>query len=49
MRIGPFKTPKSEKANVKVKVRLNLHEFVLIELATLSLIMTKSQNKSYND
>jgi len=36
MQIGPFKTPKSEKAKVKGKVRLNLHEFVLVELATLS-------------
>ncbi|OIW11903.1 hypothetical protein TanjilG_18176 [Lupinus angustifolius] len=33
--IGPFQTTKSERAKVKVKVRLNLHGIVSVDLATL--------------
>ncbi|KAK4267465.1 hypothetical protein QN277_024243 [Acacia crassicarpa] len=33
--IGPFQTANSERAKVKVKVRLNLHGIVFIESATL--------------
>lgn len=34
--IGPFQATKSERAKVKVKVRLNLHGIVSIESATVS-------------
>ena len=34
--IGPFQSTKSERAKVKVKVRLNLHGVVSIESATVS-------------
>ena len=37
MQIGPFQTPKGEKAKVKVKARLNLHGIVSVESATVSL------------
>ncbi|OIW15856.1 hypothetical protein TanjilG_04391 [Lupinus angustifolius] len=33
--IGPFQSAKSEKAKIKVKVRLNLHGIVSVESATL--------------
>lgn len=35
--IGPFQSTKSERAKVKVKVRLNMHGIVSIESATVSL------------
>lgn len=37
MQIGPFQTANSERAKVKVKVRLNLHGIVFIESATVSI------------
>jgi heat shock protein 4 len=37
LQIGPFQSTKSERAKVKVKVRLNLHGIVSVESATVSL------------
>lgn len=36
MQIGPFQTTNSERAKVKVRVRLNLHGIVFVESATVS-------------
>lgn len=38
MQIGPFQATKSERAKVKVKVRLNLHGIVSVEGATVSVL-----------
>jgi heat shock protein 4 len=40
MQIGPFEVKQSEKAKVKVKVRLNVHGIVSVDLATVSLLVT---------
>lgn len=45
--IGPFQSTKSERAKVKVKVRLNLHGIVSIDAATVSL--GNCLNNSYCD
>lgn len=37
VQIGPFQCAKSERAKLKVKVRLNLHGIVSIESATVSI------------
>lgn len=34
--IGPFQSTKSERAKLKVKVRLNLHGIVSLDSATVS-------------
>ena len=36
VQIGPFKSTKSERAKLKLKVRLNLHGIVSVESATVS-------------
>jgi heat shock 70kDa protein 4 len=35
MQIGPFQSNKSEKAKLKVKVRLNIHGIVSVDSATV--------------
>jgi hypothetical protein len=39
MQIGPFEAKQSEKAKVKVKVRLNVHGIASVYLATVSLLV----------
>jgi heat shock 70kDa protein 4 len=39
MQIGPFEAKQSEKAKVKVKVRLNVHGIASVDLATVSLLV----------
>lgn len=47
VQIGPFQITKSERAKVKVKVRLNLHGIVSIDTATVR--PSNCLNNSYCD
>jgi hypothetical protein len=44
VQIGPFQSTKSERAKLKVKVRLNLHGIVSVESATVSSVSSCNCN-----